>query len=150
MSGRVEAIWKKRSRGGLMDSVEQVNAIANKGLEDDANFGATRQVTVIEQEVFDRIKEELPESEPGMRRANIMVSGLKLRNMRNHVLVVGEAEILLRGETRPCELMDEQCRGLQDALDPNWYGGAHGGVIRGGAIRVGDAASMELPSAVLS
>ena len=60
MSGRVEAIWKKRSRGGLMDAVEHVKAIAGKGLEDDANFGTTRQVTVIEQEVFDRIKRSSP------------------------------------------------------------------------------------------
>jgi len=150
MSGRVEAIWKKTSHGGVMDPVEQVNAIADQGLEDDANFGAARQVTVIEQEVFDRIKENLPTSEPALRRANIMVSGLQLKNMNNHVLIVGEAEILLRGETRPCKLMDEQCQGLRDALDPDWYGGAHGGVIKGGAIRIGDLASIELPPAVSS
>ena len=129
-----------------MDSVEQVRAVADEGLEGDANFGATRHVTVIEKEIFDRIKELLPNAEPRMRRANIMVSGIQLKNMRNHILIVGEAHILLRGETRPCELMDEQCQGLLDALDPDWYGGAHGGFIKGGAIRVGDVATIKLPS----
>ena len=146
MNGRVEAIWKKRSHRGVMDPVEQVNAVADRGLEGDANFGATRQVTVIEKEIFDKIKDTLPESEPGMRRANIMVSGIQLKNMRNHILIVGEAHILLRGETRPCELMDEQCQGLLDVLDPDWHGGAHGGFIKGGAIRVGDVATIKLPS----
>ena len=150
MNGRIEALWKKRSHGGGMDPVEQVNAVAGRGLEGDANFGATRQVTVIEKEIFDKIKDTLPESEPGMRRANIMVSGIQLKNMKNHVLIIGEAHILLRGETRPCELMDEQCQGLLDALDPDWYGGAHGAVIKGGSIRVGDLATIELLSPVPS
>jgi len=150
MNGRVEAIWKKRSHRGVMDPVEQVNAVADRGLEGDANFGATRQVTVIEKEIFDKIKDTLPECEPGMRRANIMVSGIQLQNMKDHVLIVGEAHILLRGETRPCELMDEQCQGLLDALDPHWNGGVHGAVIKGGSIRVGDLATLKLPSPVQS
>ena len=146
MNGRVEASWKKRSHRGVMDPVEQVNAVADRGLEGDANFGATRQVTVIEKEIFDKIKDTLPECEPGMRRANIMVSGIQLKNLKNHILIVGEAHILLRGETRPCELMDEQCQGLLDALDPDWYGGAHGGFIKRGAIRLGDVAPLKRPS----
>ena len=150
MNGRIEALWKKTSHGGVMDPVEQVNAVADRGLEGDANFNATRQVTVIEKEVFERIKKSLPESEPGMRRANIMVSGIQLQNMKDHVLIVGEAHILLRGETRPCELMDEQCQGLLDALDPHWNGGVHGAVIKGGSIRVGDLATLKLPSPVQS
>ncbi len=150
MNSRVEAIWKKRSHRGVMDSVEQVRAVADEGLEGDANFGATRHVTVIEKEIFDRIKELLPNAEPRMRRANIMVSGIQLEKMGGHALIVGEAQILLRGETRPCELMDEQCQGLRDALDPDWYGGAHGVVIKGGLIRVGDPASIEVPTPVPS
>ena len=85
-----------------------------------------------------------------MRRANVMVSGIQLRNMKNHVLIVGEAHILLRGEPRPCERMDEQCQGLRDALDPDWHGGVHGTVIKGGSIRVGDLVTLERPSPVSS
>ena len=60
MNGRVEAIWKKRSHGGVMDPVEQVNAIADRGLEGDANFGTTRQVTVIEKEILTKLRRYSP------------------------------------------------------------------------------------------
>lgn len=146
MSGRVEAMWTKRSRGGVMDPADSVDALEDKGIEGDANFGKTRQVSIIEKEVFDRIKETLPDSDPGMRRANIMVSGIRLENSRDHILTVGGVKIRIRGETRPCELMDAQCPGLRGALDHNWGGGAHGSVIQGGAIAVGDEAKLEEPT----
>ena len=56
MNGRIEELWKQKSHGGVMYSVEHVNAIADRVLQCDANFDATRQVTVIEKEVFERIK----------------------------------------------------------------------------------------------
>jgi len=41
-----------------------------KGIEDDVSFGQKkRQVAVIEKEVFDRIREALPEVEPAMPRS---------------------------------------------------------------------------------
>ena len=146
MSGRVEAIWTKRSKGGVMDAAQSVDALEGKGIEGDANFGATRQVSVIEKEVFDRIKDSLPDSDPAMRRANIMVSGIRLENARGHVLTMGRVKIRLRGETRPCEIMDEQCPGLRGKLDLKWAGGAHGAVIQSGSISVGDAAELEAPT----
>ena len=144
MSGKVEAIWTKRAHGGVMDSADQATLVEGEGLVGDANFGATRQVTVIEKEVFDRIEAELPDSGPVMRRANIMVSGIRLEDSRDQVLTLGDVKIRIRGETRPCELMDEQCPGLRDALDLHWGGGAHGSVIRGGELRVGDTATIEV------
>ena len=144
MSGKVEAIWTKRAHGGVMDSADQATLVEGEGLVDDANFGATRQVTVIEKEVFDRIEAELPDSGPVMRRANIMVSGIRLEDSRDQVLTLGDVKIRIRGETRPCELMDEQCPGLRDTLDLHWGGGAHGSVIQGGELRVGDTATIEV------
>ena len=110
----------------------------------DANFGATRQVTVIEKEVFDRIRSELPDSAPRMRRANIMVSGIRLEDSRDQVHTLGDVQIRVRGETRPCELMHEQCPGLRDALDLHWGGGAHGSLMQGGELEVGDVAPIEV------
>ena len=143
MSGKVEAIWRKRARGGVMDSSDQATFVEGEGIVGDANFGATRHVTVIEKEVFDRIASELPELDLKMRRANLMVSGIRLEDSRDKVLTIGDVKIRLRGETRPCELMDEQCPGLREALDLHWDGGAHGSVIQGGEIRVGDLATIE-------
>ncbi|MGB0543079.1 MAG: MOSC domain-containing protein [Longimicrobiales bacterium] len=146
MSGKVEALWIKRAHRGVMDSTNSVTLIERKGIDTDANFGRSkRQVTVIEKEVFDRISAEFPEVEPSMRRANVMVSGVRLENTRDHILTLGEVEIHLYGETRPCERMDAQVQGLTEALDPNWNGGAYGVVLNDGEISVGDNVSITGP-----
>ena len=143
MNGKVEALWIKRAHRGVMDPADQVTLIEGKGIDTDANFGRSkRQVTVIEKEVFDRIREELPEVEPYMRRANVMVSGIRLENSRDQVLHLGDVRVRLHGETRPCERMDAQVPGLTAALDPKWGGGAYGVVLDDGTIRVGDGASL--------
>ncbi len=150
MSGRLEAIWTKRAHRGVMDPAERATLVADEGIEGDANFGRRkRQVTVIEKEVFDRIRQELPDVEPSMRRANLMVSGIRLKDTRDHILSLGDVRILLHGETRPCERMDEQVEGLTAALDADWRGGAHGVVLDDGEIRVGDLASLAAPAAKL-
>jgi len=143
-TGRVEALWLKRAIRGPMDPVERVELIVGEGIEDDANRGRSRrQVTVIEREVFDRIRTRLPEASPEMRRANIMVSGIPLADSRGQVLRVGSVRIRIEGETRPCERMDEQCAGLTQALEGGWGGGAYGVVLEGGRVRIGDRASLE-------
>lgn len=146
MSGRVEALWTKRALRGVMDRAEAITFVAEEGIDGDANFGrSTRQVTVIEKEVFDQISTELPGVEPYMRRANVMVSGIRLKDVRNHVLTLGDVRIRLHGETRPCERMDAQVEGLTAALDPNWNGGAYGVVLDDGEVSVGDGASIKGP-----
>ena len=105
MSGRVEALWTKRAHRGPMDPVDEITLVEGKGIDEDANFGRSkRQVTIIEQEVFDRITAELPDAEPHMRRANVMVSGIRLENTRGHTLTLGGVKIRLWGETRPASV----------------------------------------------
>ena len=147
MSGRVEAIWTKRAKRGVMDPVERATLVADQGIEGDASFGRSkRQVTVIEKEVFDRIRAELPDVDPSMRRANILVSGVSLEETRDHVLTLGDVRIHIHGETRPCERMDEQVPGFTAALEPRWSGGAYGTVLDDGEVRVGDVASIAAPA----
>lgn len=137
--GRVEALWIKRARRGPMDPVARARMVREKGIENDASFGRSqRQVTIIEREVFDRIRGELPDAEPGMRRANVMVSGVGLKGTRDRVLTLGVVRLQIRGETRPCERMDAQCPGLTDALGPDWNGGVYAVVLDDGEIAVGD------------
>ena len=144
--GRVAAIWIKRSFGGVMDEAIEADFVAGRGIVRDASFGrAHRQVTVIEKEVFDRVRRSLPDCEPSMRRANVMVSGVSLARSKNRVLTLGGVRILLRGETTPCERMDELCPGLREALRPEWGGGEHGVVLDDGLVRVGDAAMLSDP-----
>lgn len=143
MTGRVEALWTKRAHRGPMDSADEVLMVENQGIADDANFGRSkRQVTIIEKEVFDAIREELPDVEPHMRRANVMVSGLRLAGTRGQTLTLGGARILIYGETRPCNRMDAQVQGLTAALDPEWRGGVFGVVVQAGGVTVGDEATL--------
>lgn len=141
--GRVEALWRKRAHRGVMDAADEVRFVEGGGIEDDANFGRSkRQVTVIEKEVFDRIAAELPSVEPFMRRANVMVSGIRLRETRGRILHLGDVRIRIFGETRPCERMDAQVPGLTAALSPDWNGGVYGMVLDDGPVRVGDEAAL--------
>ncbi len=142
--GKLEAIWLKRTRGGPMDPVDEAVAVEGRGLEGGADFDRDRHVTLIEREVFDRLRAEVDDSmEPVMRRANLMVSGIRLEGTGDRMLAVGDLRIHIRGETRPCGQMEDACEGLMDALDPHWGGGAHGSVVNDAIIAVGDEVRWE-------
>ena len=138
------AIWLKRMRGGPMDPMQQVRAVVGQGLENNANQGGHRQVTLLGAEAWARAEAELGSAvEPTARRANLMVRGLELKESRDRVLRVGTCRILVRGETRPCRRMDEAFPGLQAALDPEWRAGIYGEVLTGGDIALGDPVAWE-------
>jgi MOSC domain-containing protein YiiM len=142
MTGRLERIWLKRVVRGPMDPVDTATLVEGKGVEDSANFGSHRQVTVIALERWLDVMAVLEaEVDPSARRADLMVSGVDLERSGGRLLTVGDCVIRIRGEVRPCERMDEAYRGLRDALAPMWGGGAWGEVLRGGSIAVGDAVS---------
>ena len=142
MSGRLERMWVKRARRGPMDPVDQAVLIEGQGMEDSANLGSHRQVTVIALERWLEMMAELEaDVDPSARRADLMVSGVDLELSRGRLLKVGECVIRIGGEVRPCERMEEAFRGLRDAMTPRWGGGAWGEVLRGGPIAVGDPVS---------
>ena len=47
MAGRIEGIWLKRAHRGPMDPVDAAMLVEGKGVQDSANFGSFRQVTII-------------------------------------------------------------------------------------------------------
>jgi MOSC domain-containing protein YiiM len=122
-----------------MDGAESARLIAGRGIAGNANQGGRRQVTVIEQEVWERLMGRLEASlSPAARRANFLVSGVSLAESRGRVLQVGGCRIRIFGETRPCERMDEALPGLREAMSADWGGGAFGEVLDDGEVTVGD------------
>jgi MOSC domain-containing protein YiiM len=141
MSGRLEAIWIKRFKRGPMDSRATAIVRAGHGIEDNANQGGKRQVTIISKEAMEELSGKLgAEIDPSWRRANLLLSGIDLVGSRGRTLAIGPIRFLIHGETRPCEQMDEAHHGLKAAMADPWRGGAFGEVLDDGSISVGDAA----------
>ena len=144
--GTLQRIWLKRAKRGPMDAVRSASLEPGVGLIENANKGGRRQVTIIARERWAEVMEILGvQLDPSIRRANLLVSGLELQQSRGRVLKVGSARLLINGETRPCEQMEEACPGLQAAMRDRWGGGVFAEVIEGGEIRPGDPADWELP-----
>lgn len=142
--GILRAIWIKRMKRGPMDAKESASLVAGRGLVGNANQGGKRQVTIIENEVWDSLMERLDgRLPPSTRRANLMVKGIRLADSRGRILRVGNCRIRIYGETRPCERMEEAMAGLRDAMRADWGGGAFGEVLDTAEIQVGDAVGWE-------
>jgi MOSC domain-containing protein YiiM len=145
--GRLRSIFVKRMKRGPMDPKDRATLVAGRGIVGNANQGGRRQVTILEAERWAEATAELGSTlDPAARRANLLVTGLRLEGTRGRVLAIGPCRFRILGETRPCERMDEALPALRRAMDPDWRGGAFAEVLKGGEIAVGDAVVWEPPT----
>ncbi len=133
-----------------METVSEAVVTPETGVADDFRGRARpgrstrRQVSIMRIEDWAATEAELG---TGLvwttRRANLLVSGLRLPHRAGDYLYVGQnVRLEITGECDPCRRMDEQHQGLWAALIPEWRGGVLARVITGGAIAVGDEVRM--------
>lgn len=138
-------IWIKRVRRGKMDAAQTATLVAGRGLVGNADQGGKRQVTLIDLERWHELMDQLSgDLDTSARRANLVIDSLDLFDSRGRVLKVGPARLRVRGETRPCERMDQALPGLRTVMGDRWGGGVFAEVVEGGDISVGDEVAWEL------
>ena len=130
-------------------SVGNAQAVAGKGLQGDRYFnelgtyshqpGSGRDVTLIEVEAIEALKRDYQiELDPGQSRRNVVTRDIPLNHLVGAEFTVGE--VRLRG-TRLCEpcahLEKLTCKGVMRGMIHR--GGLRAEIVRGGALRVGDA-----------
>jgi MOSC domain-containing protein YiiM len=140
-------------------SVEEIQAIAGKGLEGDRYFrktgsysktpGSGREITFIEIEAIEALQREYQiDIDAAQARRNIVTRGVALNHLVDREFAVGE--VALRG-TRLCEpcshLEKLTVKGAMRGLIHR--GGLRADIVRGGFIRVGDEIAL-LPADPLS
>jgi MOSC domain-containing protein YiiM len=146
-SPRIEAIFVARQGGEAMERVEEVRALAGRGLEADRYLLRTGywsgvdecQVILIEAEGLDEI-----EASSGVRvtngehRRNLVTRGARLQELVGRRFRIGEAVLEYDRPRPPCRYIQSVSeRGMTRALGRN-RGGICARVVDGGIIRVGD------------
>ena len=127
--------------GGPMRRVAEAVAVENAGLQGDVPSTQGRGITFISSEQWAEVVGELGRELPWhTRRANVLLRAVGLSDWIGRCILLGEVEVEITLESKPCKLMDRLAPGLRDALSPDCRGGVAGRVVKGGIIRVGDTA----------
>lgn len=137
-------IFLRPERQKPVVEVTRATAVIGTGLEGDHLKCGSRQVTVLSREAWDEVCSDLGKKmDPSLRRANLLIEGIDLKESKGKILRVGSIKIKITGETTPCRLMDDAVPGLKNALAPDWRGGVFGEVLQAGEISVGDGVSWD-------
>lgn len=145
--GRVDRILLRPGRREQPTDVEEVAALAGRGLDGDRRAErvpragpSPRQVTLIQAEHLDVMGRLLGRDDavdPALLRRNVVVSGIPLLACKGLRFRIGGAVFEGTGPCHPCSRMEE-------ALGPGGYQAmrGHGGltatVVEDGTIHVGD------------
>lgn len=141
--GPVIAIAVRTARRGPMREVPVAEAQLDGGLSGDLSVSADRGVTLLSARDWAQVRRELGADLPWhTRRANVLIDADGLGGLIGQIVRVGDVELEIKGETRPCGLMDELHNGLRAVLTPDCRAGVHGRVRRGGRMRVGDSVAI--------
>lgn len=140
--GQLVGIATARELGAPLEEVTEASVSQERGIAGDARGTKRgRQVTVVFREAWEDACRDLGVNLPWItRRGNLLLGNMERPQEAGGLLRIGEIELQITMETRPCYLMDGARQGLRAALRPDWRGGVCCVVRRGGEIRLGDPA----------
>ena len=144
--GRLEGITRRDARRAPMEEIETGEITLERGLAGDHKGPKfpRRQITVLAIEDWQAALDDLTDLAGPVvlpwtaRRANLLVSGVRLPRARGAQLQIGAVSLEVTAQTVPCRRMDEAHQGLLRALHPDWRGGVTCRVLMGGTISIGD------------
>ena len=142
MSGNLVGIVRAREFGAPLEQLTSASISIECGIDGDAR-GAKRgrQVTVLFRDGWEDACRDVGADLPWItRRANLLLANLERPREAGGTLRIGDAELQITMETRPCDLMERSYTGLRAALRADWRGGVCCVVRRGGEIKLGDRA----------
>ena len=139
--GNLVGIARACELGAPLEEMTSAFVSLERGIAGDARGSKNgRQVTVLFREGWDDACRDLGAELPWVaRRANLLLAHLERPQEAGGILCIGDVELQITMETRPCHLTDRACEGLRAALRPAWRGGVCCAVRRGGKISLGDA-----------
>jgi MOSC domain-containing protein YiiM len=152
-AGRLLAIARRPKRGAPMEEVSSLDIVVGGGLDGDhkGRRFPRRGVTVLALEDWHAALDDLAhaaalDARPDIpwiaRRANLLVSGIRLPRARGGIVKIGPVVLEVTYPTQPCDQMDKVRMGLKKALHPNWRGGITCVVLEGGTVSVGAPAAV--------
>jgi MOSC domain-containing protein YiiM len=135
-----------------MQTVDTIEISLEAGVAGDhkgAKF-KRRAVTILAREDWEaalaQLAAEGDEGAPGLdwtvRRANLLVEGVRLPRAIGATLRVGPTLLEVTYPTGPCARMEAARKGLLKALHPEWRGGVTCKVIKGGRVSIGDGVTV--------
>ena len=117
-TGIVVALFTVDRRAAPMKKVEQLYALAGRGIEGDRYFLGTgtyskspepgRQVTLIKSEVLESLKNKLEINvKPEESRRNILTQGIEINDLIGTEFYVGTVRLRAHGITQPCLYLEK-------------------------------------------
>ena len=148
MAGSVQSIHVAAEAAGRTRPVEEVEAVAGRGLEGDrywageGTYFAERKngqdITLIEAEAIEGLaRDDGIELAPGEARRNVVTRGIGLNDLVGRRFTVGEVECVGQRLCDPCSHLQRLTKpGVLNGLANR--GGLRADVVTGGRIAVGD------------
>lgn len=141
--GQIIGIAIRPEKNAPMREVETVRVRAGQGLEGDVPSVPDRNVTMISNAQWQGVCRELETDLPWhTRRANLLIDAGSLGDLIGKRIRIGDVEVDVKLEVKPCGLMDKQHQGLRARLEPEGRGGIGGHILNDGAIRKGDKVTL--------